>query len=102
MIFLTACNPKITRKIKSSFKDLVHLLPWESLSRYWKEEILAKFCYVWRKEGQVKALCGILMDPEDFLPKYVRRMLARHDMEGCLPDPGYYQIVFKVHIKSFS
>ena len=51
---------------------------------------------MWRKEGGNKTLCGILMDPSEFLPKYVSRLLARQEMEGCLPAPGFYKIMFKV------
>ena len=76
------------RKIKSSLKDLIFLPPWEDLSCYWKREILTSCRYVWKDEPRV--LCGIMLDPREFLPNYIRRMLHRKQMEG------YYDIQFKV------
>ena len=82
------------RKIKSSLKDLIYLPPWEDLSCYWKREILTSCRYVWKDEPRV--LCGIMLDPREFLPNYIRRMLHRKQMDGNVPEPGYYDIQFKV------
>ena len=66
------------------------------MSEYWKGNIVTEFHLVKTYEDP-RILCGVLMDPKDFLPNYLRRMLVRWHIEGSLPAPGYYRVQFKVH-----
>ena len=65
------------------------------MSEYWKGNIVTEFHHVKTYEDP-RVLCGVLMDPKDFLPNYLRRMLVRWHIEGNLPPPGYYRVQFKV------
>ena len=67
------------------------------MSEYWKGNIVTEFHNVKTKEVP-RALCGVMMDPMDFLPNYLRRMLIRWHIEGRLPASGYYRVQFKVMI----
>ena len=82
------------RNMKTSLKDLVDLPAWENMSAYWKKEILTNIYPTWR--GEPRVLCGAVLDPKEFLPSYLARMLMRKDMEGKLPPEGYYKVQFKV------
>ena len=83
----------IIRSIKSSLKQLVILPPWEALSRNWKAEILTPFKYLWK--GEERELCGVAMDPCQFIKQYLSRFLLRRKMEDDLPVPGNYKIKIK-------
>ena len=80
------------RTIKKSLKDHVTLPPFDALSRNWKEEILTEIKYIWR-DGE---LCGVAMDPCQFIKNYLRRFLLRRRLEGEGPVPGNYKVKFKV------
>ena len=43
-----------------------------------------------------RLLCGQLVDPAVFIPKYVERLLQRRKFEGDLPAPGNYSLEIKV------
>ena len=88
--------------MKTSLKDLVTLPSWEELSQYWKKHILSTILPIWK--GDPRRLCGVMMDPAEFIPDYIRRFLGRMDLDNSLPAPGYYRIVLKVcsyHLWSF-
>ena len=80
--------------MKSSLKEMVILPSFEKISSYWKEEILTSIYRVWKKEP--RALCGVLLDPKDFLSTYLFRMLMRLQLERNLPSPGNYKVTIKV------
>ena len=88
----------IFRSIKCSYKDLVTFPAWELLSQYWKDEILVEFKYLWK--GEPRELCGVVMDPAKFIPKYLERFLERRRMEGDLPPPGNYEIKIKASLNT--
>ena len=80
--------------MKSSFKKLVNLPPFEAIFKNWRANILIELHYIWR--GEEKELCGVAMDPALFMKQYLVRFLERREMEGSLPDPGNYRVKFKV------
>ena len=82
------------RNMKTSLKDLVDLPAWEKMSSYWKKEILPTIHPCWR--GEPRVMCGAVIDPKEFLPSYLSRWLKRKEMEGKLPEEGYYKVQFKV------
>ena len=87
---------ELFRKIKSSFKEIVYLQPWEKMAENWRKEILTSFHAIYK--GDPKIVCGVLLDPMEFLPCYIRRMLLRMKMDGILPEAGLYNIQFKVSL----
>ena len=82
------------RSIKSSFKDHVTLPAWDALFKNWRNKILTEFGYIWK--GETRELCGVAMDPVQFIKNYLLRFLSRRKMEGDLPHPGHYKIKIKV------
>ena len=74
----------------------VGLPAWESMVKYWKSEILPEPNFVWREAPNPREICGVVLDPVLFIPMYMRRFLARMEMEGKLPVPGTYSVEFKV------
>ena len=49
---------------------------------------------VWKKDP--RELCGVLQDPQDFLPRYLLRFLMRRELDGSALAPGVYSILLKV------
>ena len=62
---------------------------------YWKSEILTEFHAVWR-EDETRSFCGVVLDPQFFIPLYLVRLLKRKQLEGSLPEPGHYRVQIKV------
>ena len=75
-------------------KEYVILQSWEKIAAYWKTRILTNIQYVWK--GDPSELCGVLMDPAQFIPLYVERFLVRRELEGDPLQPGHYVIEIKV------
>ena len=87
-----------SRAFKSSTKELLVTPAWETLSTYWKSEIMTEIHPIYKEDP--KQLCGALLDPKEFIPKYLYRFLLRQEKEGNKVPPGSYAIEFKVcHIK---
>jgi hypothetical protein len=82
------------RALKSSLKELIHLHSWEQMSAYWKSDILTDILPI--KKGQPRIVCGVMLDPVQFLPLYLERFLIRREMEGHPLSPGHYSVEFKV------
>ena len=72
------------RHFKASLANLLAVPSWESLSEYWKREILTDFIPVFKKNPQ--QLCGVLQNPREFLPSYILAKVY----------PGVYSISMKV------
>ena len=69
------------------------------MSSYWKEEILTEIHTISKTtEDGMRLVIGVLLNPKEFLPLYLRRFLKRREMEGDLPAAGNYRIEFKVII----
>ena len=81
--------------MKSSLKDITNLPSWDTMSKHWKANILSKFEFVWTEE-ETRNFCGVMMDPVEFLPLYMRRFLGRRELEDNVPVPGTYYAQFKV------
>ena len=81
------------RAFKISFKDLIGTPAWESLSSYWKSEILTDIEPVWA--GEPRILRGVLQDPKQFIPKYLLRFMMRMERDGVNMEPGTYTILLK-------
>ena len=76
---------------------MLFLPAWEVLSAFWKSEILTEIKLVWKDlENGRRQLCGVMMDPREFLPLYLGRFLLRRELEGDLPVAGNYEIEVKV------
>ena len=86
------------RALKSSLKELIHLHSWEQMSAYWKSDILTDILPI--KKGQPRIVCGVMLDPVQFLPLYLDRFLTRREMEGNPLSPGHYSVEFKVYSQS--
>ena len=84
----------ILRSVKCSLKQVINLQSWEKMSTYWKTEILTEVRFVWRKEP--REVCGVIMDPVEFIHQYMMRYLARRELEGDPLAPGYYDVEYKV------
>ena len=82
------------RHFKASLANLLAVPSWESLSEYWKREILTDFIPVFKKNPQ--QLCGVLQNPREFLPSYLLRFIMRREMDGYPLAPGVYSISMKV------
>ena len=67
------------------------------MSAYWKGNILTNYRMVWSGKEDSRFPCGVMMDPQEFIPLYLKRFLGRLDLEGKLPPSGSYVIEFKVH-----
>ena len=89
-----------SRAIKSSFKELMTLPAFEILSKNWKDDILTEFNFIWK--GEDRELCGVAMDPVEFIKQYMVRFLGRREMEGHLPEPGNYQIQLKASLSTIA
>ena len=58
---------------------------------------MAEINLVWKNlEDGRRELSGVMMDPREFLPLYLRRFLHRRELEGDLPVAGNYEIEVKV------
>ena len=66
------------------------------MSSYWKSEIISPFRLVWSAEEDLSDICGVMMDPVEFIPLYLKRTLMRLEMEESLPPSGTYVVEFKV------
>ena len=87
------------RAVKSSFKELINLPAFETVSKNWKKNILTEIKFIWKGDkGEDKELCGVAMDPVLFIEQYMARFLKRRELEGSLPEPGHYEAVFKVSL----
>ena len=87
-----------SRSIKSSLKNQLELPSWEAMSRYWKSDLLVEMHPVWRDiPGGERQFCGLVMDPREFLPLYMRRFLRSRELGGDLPEAGNYRVEFKVY-----
>ena len=86
----------IHRKVKTSFeKSSVCQFPsFESLSSYWKSQILVPSIPVHQPGSNV--VIGMYYDPVDFVIKHMERWLERRELEGSPLPPGYYRVRFKV------
>ena len=82
------------RTFETSVKDLLLVPSWETLSRYWKEEILTEVHSVWKKDP--RELCGVLLDPKEFFPSVMLRFLMARELEGHPLAPGVYSILKKL------
>ena len=65
------------------------------MAEYWKKEILADYHAIWR-EDELRSFCGVVLDPEVFIPLYLGRLLKRKQLEKALPEPGHYKVQIKV------
>ena len=81
-------------------KDLLVTPSWETLSAHWKKEILTEIIHVWkddpRQSTNLRQMCGVLLDPKDFFPKYMTRFLMRMEKEGNPVPPGSFDVEAKV------
>ena len=68
--------------------------PWETLSSYWKSEIMTEVIPVWA--GDPRTVRGVLQDPKDFLKKHMLRFLMRREREGKPLPPGAFIILWKL------
>ena len=85
------------RSLKCSTKELWTLPAWETMSGYWKELIMTEIHTISKTtEDGIRLLIGVLLDPREFLPLYMKRFIERREMEGEFLVPGNYQIEFKV------
>ena len=83
------------RKLKTSLKDYVDLESHETLSSYWKKEILVPVKDI-HDEKNREIQVGVLFDPAVFIPHYLKRFIMRQEKEGKpLPPGGHFTIVMK-------
>ena len=71
----------------------------EKLSQYWKEEILCPMKPIFQEEHK-EIQCGVLFDPTEFIPLYLKRFLMKQEKAGNPLPPGHYEIVMKVFFLS--
>ena len=67
---------------------------WEAITDYWKKEVLTEIHLVWKKDP--RQLCGVILDPVEFIPFSMKRFLMRQDRAGVPLAPGNYAIELKV------
>ena len=82
------------RTFKTSVKDLMTVPSWEVITDYWKKEIMTEIHLVWKKDP--RQLCGVILDPVQFIPCCMKRFLMRQDRGGTPLAPGNYSIELKV------
>ena len=87
--------PLSYRKLKTSLKKEVYLLPHTKLSDYWKEHIITRISFMY-KDKDKKTPVGVVFNPEEFIPQYLERFLLRQELEGKPLPPGHYEVLFKV------
>ena len=83
------------RKLKTSLKNELYLLSHAKLSEYWKENIITTIFFMY-KDKEKKFPVGVVFNPEEFIPQYLKRFLLRQELEGKPLSPGHYEVLFKV------
>ena len=66
---------------------------FESLSRYWKSEIVVPAIPMYERERDI--VIGMYHDPVEFIPKHMERWLERRELERSPLPPGFYKIKIK-------
>ena len=67
------------------------------MALYWKKEIITDMKAIWKGEEASRQFCGAMLDPKEFFPIYLRRILERKKLDGEEIAPGYYTVKFKVN-----
>ena len=82
------------RKFKASLKDFVFLESFETLSLYWKQNIMCPIRNIYQEEKR-DIMCGVCINPVEFIPHYLKRFLIKQEKLGNPLVAGHYKVVFK-------
>ena len=85
----------LLRKFKASLKNHVILESHEKLSQFWKEELMSPIKNIYKEENR-NIQCGVMFDPSEFIPHYLKRFVMKQEKAGNPLAPGHYSIVLKV------